>query len=104
MKYRYFYSPIDEVKEYFYKNYDDVLYAETQEEYEEIFEKCKTHDFLENTYSVLILDSFLFFDILTQDNIDYLKYLKGHFKYIVFCGDKVDEIKGRLEGIKKKKH
>jgi len=99
MQYRYFAESLEEVKKQFQKNYKNVLWAETQEEFEEIFRKCQDHDFLPNTYSSVLFDTFLFFDILTENNIFHLKYLEKHFKYIVFCGKNLEELHKRIQMI-----
>ena len=97
MKYRYFAQDIRIVKEQFYKNYgkDNILYAETQEEFEEVLEKC--NDFVDNRYNAVLFDTFLFFDILTENNIYCLKDLEMFFDYIVFCGENLEELAKRIK-------
>ena len=97
MKYRYFASNIEEVKYQFYNNYgkENVLYAVEQYEFEEILDICK-HDFCNNHYKVVLFDTFLFFDILTENNIYCLKNLEKYFDYIVFCGKNIDEMVKRM--------
>ncbi len=92
MKYRYFASPIEEVKKQFINKYNknDVLYADNQDEFLEIVMNPNYH-------TAVIFDSFLFFDILTENNIYHLKKLENYFQYIVFCGDNLEELHKRLK-------
>ena len=98
MKYRYFASDIEKVKEQFYNNYgkENILCAVEQDEFEEVLNIYK-HDFLENRYKAVLLDTFLFFDILTENNIYCLKSLEPYFDYIVFCGKNIDELSKRMK-------
>jgi len=95
MKYRYFSAPIEEVKKQFIENYgkSEVKFAETQDEFLEIVINPNHH-------IAVIFDSFLFFDILTENNIYHLLKLENYFKYIVFCGDNLEELNKRIKNKK----
>jgi hypothetical protein len=82
---------MDEVLSQFVKHYgkENVLWAETQEEFEEI---CDVDD----EYQVVCLDTFLFFDLLTPDNIYKIKNLEKYFTYIVFVGKDIMELNRRI--------
>jgi hypothetical protein len=92
MQYRYFATSIDITKEQFIKNYGEhqVIVAETQDEFMQIvmYPVLKT---------VIILDSFLFFDLLTENNIYHLSKLENYFKYIVFSGNNLEELCKRIQ-------
>ena len=95
MKYRYFSAPIEEVKKQFIGNYgkSEIKFAETQDEFLEIVMNHENH-------VAVIFDSFLFFDILTENNIYHLPKLEKYFKYIVFCGDNLEELNKRIKNKK----
>lgn len=94
--YRFFLTPINEVGDQFVRNYgkNKVFIAETQKQFEECLDKCYRQI---QEYSVLVFDTFLFFDILTENNIYELKKLKQYVKYIVFCGNNTEELRRRLK-------
>lgn len=95
MKYRYFQAPIEEVRNQFIQNYgkSQIKSAETQDEFLEIVMDPNYHE-------AVIFDSFLFFDILTENNIYHLPKLEKYFKYIVFCGDNLEELNKRIKNKK----
>ena len=99
MKYRYFAQDIEIVKEQFFNNYgeENILFAKEQDEFEEVLTKCKDHDFLDNYYSAVLFDTFLFFNLLTENNIYFLKSLEKNFDYIVFCGKNIEELAKRMK-------
>ena len=94
MQYRYFACSFDEVVKQFRDNYgDSVLTAQTQKE----FEQCLMN---KKYYKAIILDTFLFFDILTEDNIYHVKSLEKYFDYIVFVGKDITELSIRIKKLK----
>ena len=92
MQYRYFASGFDEVVEQFNNMYGkkNILYAETQKDYETCL-MCKKQ------YKAIILDTFLFFDILTEDNIYHVKSLEKYFDYIVFAGKNIEQLNYKIK-------
>lgn len=99
MQYRYFAAPIIEVKRQFIQNYGEcqVLAAETQDQFLNIIMNPVSN-------TVVIFDSFLFFDLLTENNIYHLPKLEKYFKYIVFSGDNLEELCKRINSLKKNKN
>ncbi len=98
MQFRYFAADFDEVVQHFSKLYgkDKIMYAKEQHEFEAcIFERMATQK-----YKAIILDTFLFFDILTEDNIYRLSHLKKSFTYIVFVGDRISELNDKIKKLK----
>jgi hypothetical protein len=85
MKYRFFYSDFEEIKEQFKKNYD-ILHAKDQKEFQKCVNILKLNPF-EKKFGALILDYFILYDILIgQENIDKLKKIEKNIEYIVVCG------------------
>jgi len=99
MQYRYFAAPVDEVQEQFVKNYGEtqVKLAKTQDEFMNIV----MHPI---PRKVVILDTFLFFDLLTENNIYHLTKLEKYFQYIVFTGDNLEELHKRINSLEKSKY
>lgn len=87
MQYRYFAASLDEVVEQFENNYgkENILFAERQKDFEKILLNRKH-------YKAIILETFLFFDILTEDNIYHIKSLENYFDYIVFSGKNINQL------------
>ena len=98
MQYRYFACDFDEVVDQFEKMYgvENVMHAREQGE----FEKCVFGRMATQKYKALILDTFLFFDILTEDNIYYIRLLQKSFAYIVFVGDRISELNQKIKSLK----
>ena len=99
MQYRYFAAPMHEVKHQFVKNYGEsqVKIAKTQDEFMNIVMHPIRH-------TAIILDTFLFFDLLTENNIYHLAKLEKYFEYIVFTGNNLEELHNRINGLKKLKY
>ena len=98
MQYRYFACDFDEVVDQFEKLYgvENVIHAREQKEFEEcVFGRMATQK-----YKALILDTFLFFDILTENNIYYIPSLQKSFSYIVFVGDRISELNQKIKNLK----
>jgi len=89
MKYRFFLTDPEEVKQQFISNYNKslILLATKQEEFETCILKINLFDW---NKKIIILDSFLLLDILTEDNICKLKEIEDKLEYIVFCGSSID--------------
>ena len=95
MQYRYFACDFDEVVDQFEKLYgvENIMCAREQSEFEEcVFGRMATQK-----YKALILDTFLFFDILTEDNIYYIPFLQKSFTYIVFVVDRISELNQKIK-------
>ena len=91
MQYRYFASSFNEVVEQFQNNYgkENILFAEKQKDFENILLNLKQY---KKQYKAIVLEAFLFFDILTEDNIYQIKSLEKYFEYIVFSGKNIDQL------------
>ena len=98
MQYRYFQSNnIHEIFDQFVRYYGkkNVVRVETQEEFDDA---CDGDD----EYMAIILDSFLFCDLLFgEENLYKIKPLETRFEYIVFVGKDILELN---EKIKKLSH
>ena len=99
MQYRYFCSTnLSEVVNQFVRYYgkENVLRAETQEEFEDI---CDNDD----EYIAVVLDTFLFRDLLMcEENIYKIKPLESRFEYIVFVGSDIMELNEKLKKLNHK--
>ena len=93
MQYRYFCSrDLGEIFNQFIRYYgkENVLRAETQEEFEDI---CDNDD----EYIAVILDTFLFRDILLEENLYKIRPLESRFEYIVFVGPDILELNEKIK-------
>ena len=98
MQYRYFQtSDLKEIFDQFVRYYGkkNVIRVETQEEFEDV---CDGDD----EYTAIILDTFLFLDLLFgEENLYKIKDLEARFEYIVFVGKDIVQLN---EKIKKLSH
>ena len=99
MQYRYFCCrDVGEIFNQFVRYYgkENVLRAETQEEFEDI---CDNDD----EYTAVVLDTFLFRDLLTcEENLYKIRPLESRFEYIVFVGSDIMELNEKLKKLNHK--
>ena len=98
MQFRYFASNFEEVVQHFKKLYgkENIMYAKEQDE----FEECVFNRMATKRYKLIILDTFLFFDILTENNIYYIPNLQKSFTYIIFVGERICELNSIIKKLK----